>query len=90
MAKSPGQTADTIEYFRQLEEAPYRYSFFKVLRRLEGLSADKPRLGKAVRPRDESIRLGQEPSLVFAPSTLSYFRQGKKRKPILPKKKQPI
>jgi len=76
MAKSPGQTADTVKFFRQLEEAPYQYNFFKVLRRLEGLYPDKPRLGKAVRPRDEPIRLGQLPSLAFAPSTLSYFKQG--------------
>lgn len=78
MAKPPGQTADAVNYLRLLEEAPYQYDFFKALRRLEGLYPDAPRLGKAKRPRDEPIRLGQEPSLAFAPATLSYFKQGEK------------
>lgn len=81
MAKSSGQTADTVKFFRQLEEAPYQYNFFKVLRRLEALHPDRPRLGKAIRPRDECIRLGQLPSLAFAPSTLSYFKPGEKGRP---------
>ncbi|RKZ66167.1 MAG: type VI secretion system baseplate subunit TssG [Gammaproteobacteria bacterium] len=81
MAKSSGQTTDTVKFFRLLEEAPYQYNFFKALRRLEGLYPEKPRLGKAARPRDEPVRFGQLPSLAFAPSTLSYFKQGVKGAP---------
>ncbi len=51
--------------------APHRFDFYQVLRRLECLSPDLPRLGTAVGPGDEPIRLGQEPTLAFAPAVLA-------------------
>ncbi len=57
-----------------LQEAPHRFDFFQALRRIECAFADKPRLGEALRPADEPIRLAQEPALTFAPATLSAFR----------------
>lgn len=81
MAKSSRKAADTVRFFRLLEEKPYQYDFFKVLRRLEGLYPEKPRLGNAFHPKDEPVRLGQLPSLAFAPSTLSYFKNGEKGGP---------
>ena len=62
-------------FFAALSAEPYRYDFFQVLRRFEAFFADKPRLGQALRPRDEPVRLAQEPSLSFAPATLSAFRE---------------
>jgi type VI secretion system protein ImpH len=56
-----------------LEEAPYEFGFFQALRRIECANSSKPRLGQAARPADEPLRLCQEPSLSFAPSTLSSF-----------------
>jgi type VI secretion system protein ImpH len=50
-----------------------------VLRRFEALFAHKPRLGQALRPSDEPVRLAQEPSLSFAPATLSGFSESDKR-----------
>lgn len=61
------------EFFRALAAEPYRYDFFQALRRIEALFPDKPRLGQALRPIDEPVRLAQEPSLSFAPATLSSF-----------------
>ena len=63
------------DFFRSIETHPYRYDFFQALRRLECLFNDKPRIGKALRPIDEAVRLAQEPSLAFAPSTIAAFRQ---------------
>jgi type VI secretion system protein ImpH len=37
------------------------------------LFADKPRWGEALRPVDEPVRLGQDPDLSFAPSSLAAF-----------------
>jgi type VI secretion system protein ImpH len=56
-----------------LERAPHRFDFFDVLRRLECAYPRSARLGRAARPCDEPIRLGQEASLEFAPSTLASF-----------------
>ncbi|HEX5421654.1 MAG TPA: type VI secretion system baseplate subunit TssG [Gammaproteobacteria bacterium] len=75
MAAAARTTAEVVEQLRALEEAPHGYDFFAVLRRLECLYADQPRIGEAARPADEALRLGQKPSLAFAPSALAEFRQ---------------
>jgi type VI secretion system protein ImpH len=66
-----GREADALAFFVALEDAPYRYDFYQTLRRLECLHPEKPRLGTARRPVDEPVRLGQEPSLAFAPAPLA-------------------
>lgn len=48
-----------------------------MLRRLECAFRDRPRVGEATRPAQEAIRLGQEPSLSFAPASLAGLRPGK-------------
>lgn len=74
-------SADTLTFLRELEESPHRYDFFMALRRLESMYTDKPRLGEGARPVDEPVRLGQEPSLAFAPSALAEFKAGDKDRP---------
>lgn len=69
-------SADTVAVLQALEEKPYQFDFFSVLRYLECLHSDKPRLGEAARPIDEPIRVTQEPSLIFAPSTIAAFKAG--------------
>ncbi len=64
-----------------LEREPYRYGFFAALRLLECAHADRPRIGSAARPGDEPVRIGQEPSLIFAPSSLASFRGGADGRP---------
>lgn len=41
------------------------HDLFAVLRNLESLRRDLPRLGRALRPGQESVRLGQQPSMAF-------------------------
>jgi type VI secretion system protein ImpH len=53
------------------------FDFFQALRRLECAYRDRPRLGQAVRTAEEPIRLGQDPSLSFAPSTISSLQPGR-------------
>ncbi|HXJ84283.1 MAG TPA: type VI secretion system baseplate subunit TssG [Candidatus Methylomirabilis sp.] len=68
--------ADTrAALFAALARVPWSFDFFQALRRIESLHADRPRLGKAVRPSDEPVRLSQEVSVAFAPSTLSAFEE---------------
>jgi type VI secretion system protein ImpH len=67
------EPADPLTFFRALEAQPYRYDFFQALRRIECLFPRQPRIGQALRPADEPIRLGQDPALTFAPATLSAF-----------------
>jgi type VI secretion system protein ImpH len=59
-----------------LQAEPYAHDFYAVMRRIEALHAANPRLGKALRPRDEPLRLGQDAELNFAPAELSSLRIG--------------
>ncbi len=76
MAESDRTTSDLVDLFRNLANEPYRFDFFQALRRLECLSPESPRLGESGSPQEDPIRLGQEPSLAFSPSTLSGLRPG--------------
>ena len=53
------------------KQEPWRWSFFQAMRRVEAEYADSPRLGRSVRPSQDRVRLAQEPSVEFAPSTLA-------------------
>ena len=68
------EPADHLSFYRALEEKPYQYDFFQALRRIECLFPKMPRIGQALRPADEPVRLGQEPALSFAPSTITSFK----------------
>lgn len=79
MAGNDWTTADALKLDELLSEDPYRFGFFQVLRRIECLHRDRPRIGEARRLAEEYLRLGQDPSLEFAPATLSsYQRQGRR------------
>ncbi|MEL7472080.1 MAG: type VI secretion system baseplate subunit TssG [Planctomycetota bacterium] len=64
-------TADRLEQIRAVEEVPWRYRFYQLLRLTETIWPDQPRLGESVRATRESVRIGQEPMVVFAPSTVA-------------------
>jgi type VI secretion system protein ImpH len=65
--------AELGDLFEALRAAPYAHDFFALLRRLESLHPDAPRFGRALRPSQEPLRLGQEPELDFAPAALATF-----------------
>jgi len=75
MAATDGRATTRLALFAALARAPWSFDFFQALRRIEGVCPDLPRLGKAVRPADEGVRLAQEASVAFAPSTLSAFEE---------------
>ena len=79
-AQAPG-ASDPEALFRALSERAHDFGFFPLIRRLENHYRDKPRIGESVRPADDPIRLGQIPSVVFAPATLRRFERGEDGKP---------
>ena len=81
VAAEDGRATAHLALFAALARAPWSFDFFQALRRLESLAPDRPRLGKAVRPSDEPVRLSQEASLAFAPSTLSAFEEQEDGRP---------
>lgn len=60
--------------FESLAAEPWAHDFFAVLRQMESLSPNSPRLGRALRPSAEPIRMGQDPELDFAPAALMSFK----------------
>lgn len=56
-----------------LAQAPYAHDLFQVLRRIQAHNPHVPRLGDALRPRDEAVRVGQDPELDFAPANIHSF-----------------
>ena len=73
-----GRTAsDAVALGRELQDEPFRFDFFQAVRRLECAYRDKPRIGHSLRAADDPVRLAQEPTLAFAPSTIAAFRPGK-------------
>lgn len=83
MADPQRSAPDPVALLGQLAREPHAFDFFQALRRLEATHPDKPRIGEAKRPSDEPIRLGQEPTLAFAPSTLASLRRRGNRPPRL-------
>ena len=73
MARTQRKTPDPVALFARLQERPWRYGFYQAMRWVECAHPDKPRLGESRRPADDPIRVGQEPSMSFATSTLSEF-----------------
>jgi type VI secretion system protein ImpH len=60
--------------FDALAAAPHAHDFFHALRRIESMTPLAPRLGRALRPSLEPVRLGQDPELDFAPASLVSLR----------------
>ena len=72
--RTPQQAeAELAALFEALAAAPRAHDFFAVLRRVEALRADLPRIGRAPRPSLEVLRLGAEAEMDFAPASLAAF-----------------
>jgi type VI secretion system protein ImpH len=64
---------DPVALDRLLETQAARMDFFQVLRLLENARPDLPRIGASLRPRDDAVRFGQDPALIFHASMLGQF-----------------
>lgn len=81
MADEAGSPFERVTWLRALARAPYEFDFHQAMRRLERAFRELPRWGEALRPTDEPIRLGQDPFLNFAPSTILGFTPASEKRP---------
>ncbi|WP_081771955.1 type VI secretion system baseplate subunit TssG [Paraburkholderia nodosa] len=58
-------------FWRQLRAAPHEHDLFHLLRWIDALAGGEAPLGEAQHPAGEPVRLGQTPSLSFAPSMVA-------------------
>ena len=68
MASSDRKATHAVALAEALRGEPYKFGYFQALRRLECVYREQPRLGHALRLRDDPVRLAQQPSMAFAPS----------------------
>ncbi|KVC11717.1 type VI secretion system baseplate subunit TssG [Burkholderia cepacia] len=66
---------------RRLTRAAYRFEFFQAMRLLECARADLPRIGRSLRPADDTIRLGQDPDFCFPATALGAYQPANGRHP---------
>jgi type VI secretion system protein ImpH len=71
------------EWLERVAAKPYRYDFYQVLRRFEAAHPHLPRLGEAMRPVDEPLRVSQSPEMTFAPAALHALTLRTGRTPLL-------
>jgi type VI secretion system protein ImpH len=69
----PEMAARVNQLLAQWTDQPWNADYFALLRRLENVAYQMPRLGYAVLPSEEGFRIGQEPSMIFAPASFSRF-----------------
>ena len=73
MASDERKEAGDLSRFEAFKEHPEKYHIFQALRLIEAGHADRPRLGRSRRPKQDAIRLKQRIDLSFASSTVARF-----------------
>jgi len=81
MAGEKRTTSDPVSRLEALEREPWNFHFFQALRLIECARPDRPRVGEAARPADDLVRLAQEPTLAFAPSSLTAYEPATESEP---------
>ncbi len=73
MSQSPQLNASLVH---ELEAEPWRFDYFTVLRHLERVHDDRPRIGESAALGDELVLLGQDPFMDFPASNLARVEYG--------------
>ena len=64
-----------MKLLRDIEETPYRFDFFDVLRQFERTYPEKPRIGDSDTLEQEFLLLGQHPYMEFPASNVAALQQ---------------
>ena len=65
---------NALDLLPRLAGDAHRFAFFQAVRLLENAHPHLPRVGCSLRPHDDAVRFGQDPDLIFFPTTLLPFR----------------
>jgi type VI secretion system protein ImpH len=65
----------------RLEQEPQRFSFYAVMRLLEAVYSDRPRVCHSTHPDQDPVRLAQEPTVTHPSSALAAFEPGTEEVP---------
>lgn len=65
--------ARVAAWLHERADTPWAFDYFALMRRLESIAQPAPRWGHALLPSAEPLRVGQAPSLSFAPASIARF-----------------
>jgi type VI secretion system protein ImpH len=71
MANQHRTSSESVERLQALQDEPFRYSLLSAIRILDCMMGAEEQTGKSSRPSKELLRIGQRPSLTFAPSSIA-------------------
>ncbi len=77
MAGENRTKADLVGFLRAIEETPWAFEFYSTLRRIECLDGDGAGFGRSLKPSEDPVRIGQQPSMAFSPAEIEAYRPGK-------------
>ena len=66
---------------QRLKEDPHGFGFYAIMRMIEAVHPEVPRMGRSVRPKQDPLRLAQEPTTIHAPAALAGFEEGDDDRP---------
>lgn len=69
------RTPLTEAFWHDVIATPWQYDLFQLLRRIDAQAGERYPLGRAPLPRFEPLRIGQTPSMAFAPATITGARR---------------
>jgi type VI secretion system protein ImpH len=72
---------DPLELHQVLEASAHEFDFFMLLRLLENMHPDLPRIGTSLRPRDDSVRFIQNPEMKFHATAIDHFQPAIESRP---------
>lgn len=81
MAGVHRQAPDPVALQAALATQPEAFELFAALRWLECAYPERPRLGESARPVEDVVRLGEAPSLAFAPRSIASFEPAGEGRP---------
>ncbi|MCP1400236.1 type VI secretion system baseplate subunit TssG [Achromobacter insolitus] len=80
--RPPATPSDVLaRWWRAVEREPHAHDLFHALRWIDALSGARKPLGRDTVARHEPVRLRQEPSMAFAPSTVASARAAEGGRP---------
>ncbi|WP_457663931.1 type VI secretion system baseplate subunit TssG [Sinorhizobium medicae] len=66
---------------RAVAAEPHAYEFFQLMRRIDAICSDRPRLGESSRPSLDRVRIGQQPAMAFPTRSVARVTEARENHP---------
>jgi type VI secretion system protein ImpH len=73
---TPPATPALTALLKRVAANPSAFDLFHLLRHIDALCPERPRLGTSARPSQDALRIGQIPTMSFAPGALAALQPG--------------